>query len=143
MSVPQGILPDETTEDTTGNDLDQMSMKVVLGACSDFKYVKSRIERVMDRRGHLVLLSSKFHAECAGQGIEYDFGRSKWWYRKYNRHSTKSLREVSKASFSKDVVSLYHSRRFARKCRDYMRVYRAGVKGLDTDASVLHLKTHR
>ena len=118
-------------------------MKAVLGACSDFKHVKSRIERALNARDHLVLLSSKYHAECAGQGIEYDFGRSKWWYRKHNRHSTVSLRDVSAAAFNKEVVSLYHTRRFARKARDYMRAYRAGAKGLDADASVLHLKTHR
>ena len=78
-----------------------------------------------------------------GQGIEYDFGRCKWWFRKHNRHSTVSLRETSAAAFGKDVVSLWRTRRFARKCRDYMRAYRAGAKGLDTDSSVKNLKSHR
>lgn len=83
------------------------------------------------------------HTMLAGQGIEYDFGRCKWWFRKHNRHSAASLRETSAAAFGKDVVSLWRTRRFARKCRDYMRVYRAGKKGLDTDSSVTILKTHR
>ena len=34
-------------------------------------------------------------------------------------------------------------RRFASKARDYMRAYCAGPNGLDTDACVLNLKTHR
>ena len=50
---------------------------------------------------------------------------------------------MSAAAFGKDVVSLWHTRRFARKARDYMRAYRAGANGLHTDVSVLNLKTHR
>ena len=118
-------------------------MKKVLGACSDFVNVKSLIERAMNSRGHIVKLSSKYHAECAGIGIEYDFGRSKWWFRKHNRHSTASLRRLSADAFSSDVVSLFHTRKFARKARDYMRAYRAGAKGLESDSLVSVLKTHR
>ena len=123
--------------------IDQMSMKKVLGACSDFKNVKSLIERAMNARGHIVKLSSKYHAECAGVGIEYDFGRAKWWFRKHNRHSTTSLRRLSSDAFGSDVVSLFHTRKFARKARDYMRAYRAGAMGLEADSAVTILKSHR
>ena len=118
-------------------------MKKVLGACSDFKNVKSLIERAMNKRGHIVKLSSKFHAECAGAGIEYDFGRAKWWFRKHNRHSTACLRRLSAEAFGSDVLTLFHTRKFARKARDYMRAYRAGAKGLESDSLVNVLKTHR
>jgi hypothetical protein len=124
-------------------EVDKYSMEEVLGAFSDFEYVKSMIERVLNARGHEVLLSSKFHAEIAGVGIEYDFGRAKWWYRKHNRLSTASLRKLSADAFSIDVISLLHTRKFARKARDYMRAYRAGASGLETDSTVLVLKTHR
>ena len=123
--------------------IDKYSMKAVLGNCSDFKFVKSMIERALNARGHEVMLSSKFHAEVAGVGIEYDFGRAKWWYRKNNRLSTKSLKELSAASFASSVVSLKHTRKFARKSRDYMRAYRAGAKGLEADSTVSVLRTHR
>ena len=142
-SPKEDEIEDEGDDDGTGDSIDQMSMNAVLGACSDFKNVKSLIERALNARGHIVLMSSKFHAECAGQGIEYDFGRVKWWYRKHNRHSTKSLREMSAKAFNIDVVSLHHTRKFARKNREYMRVYRAGAKGLETDSSVKILKCHR
>ena len=120
-----------------------MSMKAVLAACSDFKHVKSLIERALNARGHQVMLSSKFHAECAGVGVEYDFGRCKWWFRKHNRLSTESLRTLSAQAFSKEVVSLFLTRKFARKSRDYMRAYRAGAQGLQSDSTVSILKTHR
>ena len=58
-------------------EVDKYSMKEVLGACSDFKYMKSMIKRAMNARGHEVLLSSMSHPEIAGVGIEYDFGRAK------------------------------------------------------------------
>ena len=57
---------DDTVAEESEEVIDQMSMKAVLGSCSDFTNVKSRIERLMDKRGHRVLLSSKYHAECAG-----------------------------------------------------------------------------
>ena len=101
------------------------------------------IQRVVEARGHTVLLSSKYHAECAGQGIEYDFGRVKWWYRKHNRHSTASLKELSAFAFDKSIVTLGLTRKYARKCRDYMRVYRAGAKGLGVDNVVTVMKSHR
>ena len=89
-----------------------------------------------------MLLSSKYHAECAGQGIEYDFGRVKWWYRKHNRYSTASLKQVSASAFDKSVVTLDLTRKYAMKCRDYMRSYRAGAKGLRVDSSVQIMKSH-
>ena len=40
--------------------------------------------------------------------------------------------------FVVDVLS-----KFARKARDYMRVYRAGVSGIEADDAVKAVKTHR
>ena len=123
--------------------VDQLSMREVLSQCSDFVNVKSMIERALNARGHVALLSSKFHVECAGVGIEHDFGRAKWWFRKHNRLSTESLRKLSTQAFGVDVISLYHTRKFARKTRDYMRAHRAGSKGLETDSVVTVCKSHR
>ena len=133
----------QSVEDQTADGVDKLSMKEVLFSCSDFKHVKSMIQRVVEGQGHTVLLSSKYHAECAGQGIEYDFGRVKWWYRKHNRHSTTSLRELSASAFHKSVVTLGHTRKYARKGRDYMRAYRAGAQGLGADTVVTVMKSHR
>ena len=73
----------------------------------------------------------------------YDFGLAKWWFRKHNSHSTAFLREGSAKAFGPDVVTLRHTRKFARRCRDYMRAYRAGAMGLEADACVRLVKTHR
>ena len=134
---------EESVVNNEESSIDKMSMKAVLAACSDFTNVKSMIERALDARGHHTVMSSKFHAECAGVGVEYDFGRAKWWYRKYNRLSTDSLRKLSAKAFDREVLTMRHTRKFARKSCDYMRAYRAGAKGLETDSVVSVLKSHR
>ena len=61
-------------------------MADVAGRCPDFANVRSMLEvMVEDEGGYLLMLSPKYHAEFAGQGIEYDFGRCKWWYRNDNQ----------------------------------------------------------
>ena len=60
-----------------------------------------------------------------------------------NRYSTASLKEVSASAFDKSVVSLGHTRKYARKSRDYMRAYRAGARGLGADSAVQIVKSHR
>ena len=60
----------------------------------------------------------------------------------HNRCSTECLKEHSKNAFGSGVVNIDHVRKFARKNRDYQRVYRAGVKGLAAKSSVKKCKTH-
>merc|ERR1712070_591412 len=106
-------------------------------------HVKSMVELAVEGRSHMVLSSSKYHAECAGQGIEYDFARCKWWYKSNSTHSTAGLLSVSLASFGPLNVTLRHTRKFARRNRDYMRSYRGGALGLDADSKVKVCKAHR
>jgi len=109
---------------------------------ADAKKVRSMLQILVEGRGHILELSPKFHAELAGQGIEYDFGRCKWWFRAHNTHSTAGLRAKSAASFG-DVVTLAHTRKFARRARDYERAYRRGYKGLTVEAAIKLYKCHR
>ena len=95
-------------------------------------------------RNHKFLLSSKYLAEVAGQGIEYCFGRAKWWYKKYNVGGTDGLlRELSRNASDSTIVTKDHVRKFARKARDYQQIYRAGVKGLAAESTIKTCKTHR
>ena len=130
-------------EDAAAVEINHMSLSSVLGNCPDFRNAKSTLRELVDRRGHKLILSPTYHAELAGVGIEYDFGRVKWNYRRICRHSTKSHMEDSAASFGSDVVSLALTWKFARRARDYMRAYRAGAKGFKADLIVKKVKTHR
>ena len=132
-------------DEVTALGVNPWSMKAVLGSCPDFANARSLICKCIEDRepAHKLLMSSKFHAECAGVGIEYDFGRVKWYYKSTHAMSSDGLISGSLAAFSRDVVTLGHTRKFARKARDYMRAYRAGAKGLEADSAVKLLKTHR
>ena len=111
--------------------------------CADFASVKSMLETLVVRAGHLLQLSPKYHAELAGKGIEYDFGKCKWWFRKFGSPSTKGLRVRSLQSMGRDVVTLRLARRNARRARDYMRAYAWGHKGLEVELAVTKYKCHR
>jgi len=132
------------------NKFNPLDMRQVFARTPSCQNVKSLMEKVItldestgQPSGHVLLMSAKFHCECAGVGIEYCFGRVKWWYNKFHRHTSDGLREDSAASFLPNVVSIHHMRKFARKARDYMRVYRAGVVGTEADDAVKAVKTHR
>ena len=134
----------ETEEKEKDNVIDLTSLDSVLGHLPMFHETKSMLEVIVEKSNHKLLLSSKYHAEVAGQGIEYCFGRAKWWYKKHNvAGSAGTLRELSRNAFDSDVVTKNHVRKFARKARDYQRIYRAGVKGLAAESTIKTCKTHR
>ena len=120
------------------------SMEGVMARLPEFQIpVKSLLQELLEANGHLLLLSPKYHAELAGVGIEYCFGRVKWWFRNKNTMSTESLKSKSLQSFGSDVVTVYHVRKFARRARDYMRAYSWGHTGLEVETAVKKYKTHR
>ena len=131
----------ETEEEENDNVIDLTSLDSVLGRLPMFHETKSMLEAIVENSDHKLLLSSKYHAEVAGQGIEYCFGRTKWWYKKYNvAGSAASLRDLSRKAFESSVVTKDHARKFARKARDYQRIYRAGVKGLAAESTIKNAK---
>ena len=73
-----------------------------------FQETKSMLEELVKKSGHILLLSSKYHAELAGQGIEYCFGRTKWWYKKNNPGSTAALKQLSREAFGPTIVTVDH-----------------------------------
>ena len=101
---------------------DPLDMRAVFRRTPTCQNVKSLIQKIVEDRGHVLLMTPKYHCECAGVGIEYCFGRVKWWYNKHHRHTTHGLRQDTAASFAPEIVTLHHMRKFARKCRDFMRV---------------------
>ena len=125
------------------NAIDKSILNDVLGRLPIFLSAKSKLVTITEDKGHILILSAKYHAEAAGQGIEYCFGRTKWWFKKHNRESTDALKELSAQAFTHDVVSVDHVRKFARKNRDYHRVYRAGVVGIEAEDAVKMCKSHR
>jgi hypothetical protein len=143
--------------DAYGNDesdteeADDTSLRSVLGALPMFKEERSRVVTMIEDRtdrfgnmfGHVCNFSSKHHCEVAGQGIEYDNGRSKWWYRSHCDETVGGMRKNAALSVSKSVITLVHSMKFARKARDFMRAYRTGSMGKDVEKHSREFRAHR
>ena len=55
-----------------------LSMEDVARRLPDFKNIRSMLQVLVEDRGHILQLSPKYHAELAGQGVAYCFGRCKW-----------------------------------------------------------------
>ncbi len=137
-----GAAPMDTSVAETS--VDRTSYNEVIENLSAFRAQRSMLEELVEDRGHILQFSTKYHAECAGNGVEYAFGRCKWWFITHNRHSTEALYSLSKQAFDKDVVTLALMRKYARKCRDYHRVYRFGTTGLvPKELLIKTVKTHR
>ena len=82
---------------------------------------------IVEQRGHEFDKSPKCHPELAGDGVEYDWGKSKHGFRASNGGVASNLRANIKASFA----GLTCARRFlfSRKARAYKRAYLALANG--------------
>ncbi|CAM9311212.1 unnamed protein product [Hapterophycus canaliculatus] len=56
---------------TTAKD-PEMNIDLVLGGLPDFKNERTALQHTVEKRGHILVLSPKFHPEVAGVGIEYN-----------------------------------------------------------------------
>ena len=98
------------------------AMDNMLGRCQDFAAETSEFDKLLRGRGHIPLFSPKYHPEIAGCGIEYSWGKSKYEFRR--RPDAKSdFHRVVKECLGPEVLSLQRVRKFARRSRQYMRVY--------------------
>ena len=67
---------------TGADDRNPFNLYELLGACDDFKAVKTQLQVVMERLDVNVLSTPICHPEIAGEGIEYCWGIGKKDFRK-------------------------------------------------------------
>ena len=114
----------------------EMNIDTILGNLPDFKNERPALQHVVEGRGHILLLSPKFHPELAGVGIEYSWGMSKQKFRReINDEVPKHLHRNMVASMcTETILTVQRVRRFARRTRDYCRAYPALEKGGDIES---------
>jgi hypothetical protein len=111
----------------TGEVNETFSMKRLLSRCLDFASELTALQELGQRLGLLVDRTPKFHAEMAGEGIEFSWACSKGSYRrqplskKRGRESFKTL--VRAVHDTTNVLTLERSQGFARRARAYMCAY--------------------
>ena len=80
----------------------------------------------MYERGHLLVLSPKYHPEFAGVGIEYCWGHSKYRFRNhFNDMVAKNLKSNVNKTFAPTESSHEVVLAFARKTRNYRMTYKS------------------
>lgn len=106
-------------------------MDEIISSLPDFKNEKSALQHTVEGRGHILLLSPKYHPEVAGVGIEYSWGMSKLKFRReINDEVPKHLHDnIVKSMCRERILTLGRLRRFARRSRDYCRAYVAHENG--------------
>ncbi|KAI2502372.1 hypothetical protein MHU86_12104 [Fragilaria crotonensis] len=60
----------------------QYSLRSLLSNCRDFKEEETALQFLGTQLGVTVLLTPKFHAELAGEGVEYSWAHLKAYYRR-------------------------------------------------------------
>jgi hypothetical protein len=105
----------------------QSSLRHILANCKDFKDEETALEFLGTQLGVTVKLTPKFHAELAGEGIEYSWAHSKAFYRrlplsqKRGRESFKKL--VRDCTCPDSVLTKVRMEKFAARARAYICTY--------------------
>jgi len=100
----------------------------MLETCTDFANEKTQLEFVCQSLGTEALITTKYHAKYAGEGIEYSWGAAKEVYQCYPLASKKGkehfvdlvLKCTSRAVLTTDLI-----RKFSRRARSYMLTYKS------------------
>lgn len=103
---------------------DHLNTHLVLGSCPDFQFERTALQNIVEKRGHILLLSVVCTPESTGGGIEYAWGKLKFEQRRQNDSAVKLeagvkfVERVRVLCKDKDVLPLDRIWRFARRARD-------------------------
>jgi hypothetical protein len=111
----------------TGEVDNNLSLRHLMGRCTDFRDEETALEHLARRLGVTVRLTPKFHAELAGEGVEYSWAHSKACYRrmpvskKKGRENFKQL--VKDCTCPVEHLTIERVRKFAARARAYICTY--------------------
>jgi len=106
---------------------ESMSLHHLLGKCPDFKNELSAVQVLGQDLGVVIDATPKYHAELAGEGIEYSWGHAKGVYRRtvlsQKQGRANFNRLVEKCCDPVEELTLKHVRSMARCMRAYICTY--------------------
>ena len=142
--VPKGLraVLEERGVNTRGMTADKM--RKTLQSHADFKNEKSRVERYLEQRRHIVYFLPKYHCEL--NPIERVWAQAKHYTRAYCNYSIQSLRKNVVPAL--ESVPLESIQKHFAKVRHYMFAYLEGVPGGSELKEVVkkykrNIKSHR
>jgi hypothetical protein len=105
----------------------RFSLRHLLAECYDFKEEETALQFLGSQLGVVVNLTPKFHAELAGEGVEYSWAHAKAFYRrmplsrKRGRDNFKQL--VKDCTCPINVLTKERIEKFASRARAYICTY--------------------
>ena len=102
------------------------SLKYLMASCLDFTEEVTALQHVGNELGVSVLITPKFHAEMAGEGVEYSWGVSKNVYRRRplnSKKGNKSFKALVHECTSRDILSTKMVRKLSRRAQSYIFAY--------------------
>jgi hypothetical protein len=116
-------------KDDEGEVIDDFSLDVLMASCLDFADEITEMEARGETMGIRVVSTTKFHAELAGEGIEYAWACAKGWYRAQPLNSKKTKNSfhelVKKTCLGRDKMTTERVRAFSKRARSYICAYYA------------------
>ena len=114
--------------DDSGFVVKEFSLVHMLETCTDFANEKTQLEFVCQSLGTEALITTKYHATFAREGIKYSWGAAKAAYRRYPLASKKGKDKfvdlVTKCT-SRSVLTTDLICKFSRRARSYMLTYKS------------------
>ncbi len=113
-------------QDNAGFVVPEYSLSVLMGRCTDFANEKTQLEFGCKSLGMEALITTKYPAEYAGEGIEYSWGASKAVYRKSPLTSKKGKEYVDKLvskCILRELLTNNRILKFSQRARSYMLLH--------------------
>jgi hypothetical protein len=104
------------------------SLRFLMASCLDFAEELTALQHVGKELGVEVIIMPKFHAELAGEGIEYSWGITKGVYRRKPLKSKKgkeSFKALVDECTSRQILTTNTVRKLSRWARAYICAYYA------------------
>mgnify|MGYP000211311193 CR=1 FL=1 len=99
------------------------SLEVLMESCLDFLQEKTKLQKLGEALGVMIEHTPKYHAELAGEGVEYDWGCGKQRYRRQplaRKRTLANFRSLVKECFGRDHLTQSIVRKTARRARGYI-----------------------
>jgi hypothetical protein len=115
-------------KDETGAVDKELSLHCLMESCLDFANETTEVRSMREKRGVRVILMTKFHAEMAGEEIEYLWGVAKSWYCSKPLHlkSKKgSFLDLIRGCLDLNLITKEKVRSFSKRARSYIFAYYA------------------
>ena len=118
----------KTKLDEKGDLMKEFSLLYMMGSCPDFQNEVCQLAHIGNELGVRVIITTKYHAEYAGEGIEYSWGFSKSYYRRQplvKKKGKEKFLELFNYCISRELITKDMVRKFSKRARSYMVAYRA------------------